>query len=107
MDPKLIEWIAARPRLAIVAMATWRLSWLIAMLGTAGLLGATVALGVFGVGGHDMAGRVSIGALTAFAALMMFAIGSLARLSSGQLKAAVIARRPEAAMPLRRCVSCL
>ena len=106
MDPKLIEWMADRPRLAVVALVMWRLTWFIAVLGALGLLGAALALGVFGVGGHDVAGRLSIGALTGFAAVMMFAIGSLARLSAAQLKAALVARGGEAPGLLRRCVSC-
>lgn len=106
MTPKLIEWMTDHPRLAVLALVTWRLSWFIALLCALGLFGAGLALGVFGVGGHDLAGRVSLGALTGSAAIMMFALGSLARLSAGQLKAAMIARRCEAPALFRRLAPC-
>lgn len=106
MDPKWIENLANRPRIGVLALFLWRTTWVIAVIGTIGLLGAAVALGVFGVGGHDLGGRVSIGALLGFAAVMMFSIGSLARLSASQLKAALIARRGEGPGLLRRCAPC-
>ncbi|WP_409750964.1 hypothetical protein [Brevundimonas sp.] len=101
----MIEWLANRPRLGIATLFLWRATWIMALLGTLGLLGAALALGVFGVGGHDVADRVSIGALLAFMALMMFAIGSLARLSAAQLKAVLGARGGLCARRLRRCPS--
>ncbi len=101
MDPKLIENLAERPRVGVLALFLWRATWIVGVLGTIGLLGAAVALGVFGVGGHDMGGRVAIGAMLAFMGLMMFAIGSLARLMAGQLKAALAARRDEAVVSRR------
>lgn len=107
MDPKIIEWLANRPRLGLPTLFLWRAAWIIAVIGTLALLGAALALGVFGVGGHDLAGRISIGALLAFAALMMFAIGSLARLSAGQLKTALAARSHRAPCGPRRWAPCL
>ncbi|MBA4000817.1 MAG: hypothetical protein C0461_09540 [Brevundimonas sp.] len=92
MDPKLIENLASRPRVGVLALFLWRATWLVGVAGTLGFLGAAVALGVFGVGGHDPGGRIALGAMLAFMALMMFAIGSLARLLSTQLKEAMVAR---------------
>ncbi|MFT4955721.1 MAG: hypothetical protein ACI8U3_002118 [Brevundimonas sp.] len=106
MDPRLIENLANRPRVGVLALFLWRATWIVGVLGTIGLLGAAVALGVFGVGGHDMGGRVAIGAMLAFMGLMMFAIGSLARLMAAQLKAALIARRGEMSEPCRRWAPC-
>ncbi len=106
MDPRLIENLANRPRVGVLALFLWRATWIVGVLGTIGLLGAAVALGVFGVGGHDMGGRVAIGAMLAFMGLMMFAIGSLARLMAAQLKAALIARRGEMSETCRRWAPC-
>ena len=106
MDPKVIEWMANRPRLGLTALFLWRTTWIIAVIGTLGLLGAALSLGVFGVGGHDLAGRISIGAMLAFAALMMFSIGSLARLSASQLKTALIARCGDEPRLSRRWAPC-
>ena len=106
MDPKWIENLADRPRVGLVALFLWRATWIIGVIGTVGLLGAAVALGVFGVGGHDLGGRVAIGAMLAFMALMMFAIGSLARLLAGQLKDVLVARRGEMSGSCRRWAAC-
>ena len=106
MDPKLIENLANRPRVGMAALILWRATWLVGVAGTLGFLGAAVALGVFGVGGHDLAGRISIGAMLAFAALMMFSIGSLARLSAAQLKTALIARCGDEPRLSRRWAPC-
>lgn len=92
MDPRVIEWMANRPRTGLVALFLWRTTWIVAVIGTLGLLGAALSLGVFGVGGHDLVGRISMGAMLGFAALMMFSIGSLARLSAAQLRTALVAR---------------
>lgn len=92
MDPRLIEWIAARPGLSALAMTLWRITWVVAVVGALGLLGGALALGGLGVGGHDLAGRIMTGALLGFAAVMIFSIGSLARLSAEQLKSALTAR---------------
>ncbi|GAD58392.1 hypothetical protein IWC96_05860 [Brevundimonas sp. BAL450] len=106
MDPKLIENLANRPRVGMLALFLWRATWLVGVAGTLGFLGAAVALGVFGVGGHDLGGRIALGAMLAFMGLMMFAIGSLARLLSGQLKAALIARCGDAPRVGRRWAPC-
>lgn len=106
MDPKLIDWMAQRPRLAVPALIFGRLTWFASVLATVALLATALALGMLGVGGHDLAGRVSIGALTGFAALMMFSIGSLSRLVAGQLRDALTARFPEGLITSRRCASC-
>ncbi|MEH6665632.1 MAG: hypothetical protein V7678_12325, partial [Brevundimonas sp.] len=77
MDPRVIEWMANRPRVGVPTLFLWRATWIIAVIGALGLLGAALSLGVFGVGGHDLGGRISIGAMLAFGGLMMFSIGSL------------------------------
>ncbi|MFN3536163.1 hypothetical protein [Brevundimonas sp.] len=107
MDPKLIENLANRPRVGLLTLFVWRMTWIVALGGTLGLLGAALALGGFGVGGHDVADRISIGALLAFLALMMFALGSLARLSAAQLKLALIARCGDAPRHSRPWAPCL
>ena len=76
------------------------------LIGTLGLLGGALSLGVFGVGGHDLVGRISMGAMLTFAALMMFSIGSLARLSASQLKTALIARCGDEPRLSRRWAPC-
>jgi hypothetical protein len=106
MDPKVIDWMAKRPRLGLVTLFLWRTAWIVAVIGTLGLLGAALALGAFGVGGHDVVGRMSIGAMLGFAALMMFSIGSLARLSAAQLKTALIARCGDEPRLSRRWAPC-
>lgn len=106
MDPKVIDWMANRPRVGLMTLFLWRATWIIAVIGTLGLLGAALSLGVFGVGGHDLASRISIGAMLAFAALMMFSIGSLARLSAAQLKTALIARCGDEPRLSRRWAPC-
>ena len=106
MDPKVIDWMAKRPRLGLVALFLWRTTWIIAVIGTLGLLGGALSLGVFGVGGHDLVGRISMGAMLTFAALMMFSIGSLARLSASQLKTALIERCGDEPRLSRRWAPC-
>ena len=106
MDPKVIEWMASRPRMGLVALFLWRTTWVMTVIGTLGLLGGALSLGVFGVGGHDLVGRISMGAMLTFAALMMFSIGSLARLSASQLKTALIARCGDEPRLSRRWAPC-
>ena len=106
MDPKLIENLANRPRVGMAALILGRATWLVGVAGTLGFLGAAVALGVFGVGGHDLGGRIALGAMLAFLGLMMFAIGSLARLLSTQLKDALIARCGDGPRLSRRWAPC-
>lgn len=106
MDPRVIEWMANRPRTGLVALFLWRTTWIVAVIGTLGLLGAALSLGVFGVGGHDLVGRISMGAMLGFAALMMFSIGSLARLSAAQLRTALVARCGDEPSLSRRWAPC-